>query len=77
MLLAKLVTWYCRLLCISKHHPAYRQYSCHRVRHEDYKDTEEYESLFGYCQCKDITQKGYRCKIKSTHEFLTMKWRKV
>eukprot|EP00984_Skeletonema_dohrnii_P021527 scaffold10783_cov133-Skeletonema_dohrnii-CCMP3373.AAC.4 len=61
---------YCERTCMGKHHPDYKKYSRHRVPYSDCDGEQEVDkiaSILGYQQCKGITQKGYRCEVKSTY----------
>mmetsp|Transcript_13374 Transcript_13374/g.32460 ORF Transcript_13374/g.32460 Transcript_13374/m.32460 type:complete len:364 (+) Transcript_13374:130-1221(+) len=62
---------YCGRTCRGKHHPDYRKYSRHRVvcnGDAEVDNNDKNEITHGYRQCKGITQKGFRCKIKSYHD---------
>eukprot|EP00985_Skeletonema_marinoi_P031057 scaffold35788_cov183-Skeletonema_marinoi.AAC.3 len=63
---------YCGRTCMGKYHPDYEKYSRHRVPYSDgdrEQEVDKIASILGYRQCKGITQKGYRCKVKSTHDY--------
>ena len=63
---------YCGRTCMATYNPDYKKYSRHRVPYSDCDGEQEADkiaSVLGYRQCKGITQKGYRCKVKSTHDY--------
>ncbi len=50
-------------------HLDYRKFSRHRVHYsEEEEEADKIADMCGYRQCKGITQKGYRCQVKSIHD---------
>ena len=60
---------YCGRTCMEPWHPDFKKYARYRLRYsEEEMEEDKIARMCGYRQCKGVTQKGFRCKVKSTHD---------